>query len=96
MLKNPFYTSAINANLWISKVSERGYHSCCIQCQANRQTKSPPMFITFCGLVDDLRICDSVEAYDKVYIIALINRSFKLASTLFRRDRLLKPLCGIL
>jgi hypothetical protein len=54
------------------------------------------MFITFCGLVDDLRICDSVEAYDKVYIIALINRSFKLASTLFRRDRLLKPLCGIL
>ena len=41
MLNNPFYTSAMNADLWISKVSEGGYDSRFIQCQANGQTKSP-------------------------------------------------------
>ena len=95
-LNNPFHTSAMKADLWISKVSERGYDSRYIQCQANGQTKSPRIFIDLCGLIDDLGICDGVEAHDKVYIIALINRSFKPTSTLFSRDRLLEPLCGIL
>jgi hypothetical protein len=54
------------------------------------------MFIDVCGLIDDLRICDGVEVHDEVYIIALINGSFKPAPTLFRGDRLLKPLCRIL
>jgi hypothetical protein len=43
-----------------------------------------------------LRICDSVGAHNEVYIIALINRSFKPASSLFGGDCLLKPLCGIM
>jgi hypothetical protein len=46
-----------NADLWISKVSEVGYDSRYIQCQANGQTKSPRMFIALCGLIDNLRIC---------------------------------------
>jgi hypothetical protein len=54
------------------------------------------MFIDLYRLIDDLRIYNSVEAHDEVYIITLINRSFKLASTIFKGDRLLKLLYGIL
>ena len=63
----------------------------CVHCQANGQTKLPHMFIALRGLIDDLRVCDSVVAHDEVYTIALINRSFKPASRLSREGGLLKP-----
>jgi hypothetical protein len=96
MLNNPSYTPGMNTDLWINKVAKESYNSCCIQCQSNGQPMLPRMFITLYGLMDNLRICDDVEAHDEVYIIALINRSLNSASSLSKEDRFLKPLCGIL